>query len=110
MCADIEIWTHPPVFIGHLLTYIYAYTPLYNSSTTLRLLTCIHPPAHQNKPDGQNIDLESLWRAQAEEGKDLDMDAFWDHVQAGFGWYKECVYVYGEERPGLCVCVAFVCT
>lgn len=29
----------------------------------------------------QNIDLESLWRAQQEEGKELDMDAFWDHVQ-----------------------------
>jgi hypothetical protein len=41
-----------------------------------------YAPPTINDPE-QNIDLESLWRAQQEEGKELDMDAFWDHVQVG---------------------------
>lgn len=32
-----------------------------------------------------------MWRAQQEEGKELDMDAFWDHVQVrGCIWARMC--------------------
>lgn len=47
----------------------------YRSSNRL-----LHEPPQTLNPT-QNIDLESMWRAQQEEGKELDMDAFWDHVQ-----------------------------
>jgi len=37
-------------------------------------------------PPLQNADLESLWK-EGVEGKDLDMDSFWDHVQSVAGEY-----------------------
>jgi len=43
----------------------------------------------------KNADLESLWKEGA-EGKDLDMDAFWDHVQSVAGEYDNAM-AKGEE-------------
>ncbi|KAM3571920.1 hypothetical protein VYU27_006049 [Nannochloropsis oceanica] len=44
----------------------------------------------QAEVEAKNADLESLWKEGA-EGKDLDMDAFWDHVQSVAGEYDNAM-------------------
>lgn len=46
----------------------------------------------------KNTDLESLWK-EGVEGKDLDMDSFWDHVQSVAGEYDNA-RAKGEEAEG----------